>query len=66
MTETREQAIQEARNLDPWRVVSHVASFRAADGYRAYAARTEREAYSWLNFNRGYMHVGSDRIDPAA
>ena len=36
---TREQAIQKAKDIDPWKEVRAIASIRVADGYAAFTAR---------------------------
>ena len=62
---TRYEAIDraEAAALEGFLENPVFASFRAYDGYRAYAARSEAEARNWLGFNRSYMHPGSDQIN---
>jgi len=64
-TPTRQEAIAAAKGLAAAGFLENpkTASFRAFDGYRAYAARTRKEAFDWLNFNREFMYPGSDLID---
>ena len=62
---TRQEAIAAAKGLAAAGFLENpkIASFRAFDGYRAYTARTRKEAFAWLNFNREFMYPGSDLID---
>ena len=59
---TRQEALDDALAVDPYREATHVASIRMAAGYAAYAARNEAEAWNWIGFMRGWFHAGSEQV----
>ena len=63
MHQTRQQASQDAFDRNPYG--THIATVRMASGYVGVCLNSQQECQNWINFNRDWLHLGSEKIERA-